>query len=51
MEVNEHQQSEDIISVDFYKSESVKKMIAEGKIECLITLGALLKYFAYAEKI
>ena len=49
IEVNEHQQSEDIIGVDFYKSESVKKMIAEGKIECLITLGALLKYFAYIE--
>lgn len=51
IEINENQQSEDIISVDFYKQESIKKMIAEGKIECLITLGALLKYFVYAENI
>lgn len=49
IEINEGQQSEDIIDVAFYKPESIKKMINEGNIECLITLGALLKYFAYIE--
>lgn len=46
-EVNEHQRSEDIEEVAFYTPETVKKMIKEGKIECLITLGALSKYFCY----
>lgn len=51
LEISKDQQSEEIIDVAFYKPEAVKKMIAEGKIECLITLGALLKYFAYIENI
>lgn len=45
--VNEQQRSEDIEEVTFYPPETVKKMIKEGKIECLITLGALSKYFCY----
>lgn len=45
--VNEHQRSEDIEAVAFYTPETVKKIIKEGKIECLITLGALSKYFCY----
>ena len=49
MEISKDQQSEDIIDVVFYKPEIIKKMINEGKIECLITLGALLKYFSYIE--
>lgn len=49
IEINKDQQSEDIIDVAFYKPEVIKKMINEGKIECLITLGALLKYFSYIE--
>ena len=49
IEINKHQQSEDIEGVAFYNPEKVKKMITEGKIECLITLGALSKYFCYIE--
>lgn len=49
IEINEDQQSEDIIAVAFYKPDIIKRMINEGKIECLITLGALLKYFSYLE--
>ncbi len=49
IEISKDQQSEDIIDVAFYKPEVIKKMINEGKIECLITLGALLKYFSYIE--
>ena len=49
IKINKDQQSEDIVDVAFYKPEIIKKMINEGKIECLITLGALLKYFAYIE--
>jgi hypothetical protein len=49
IEINEGQQSEDIIAVAFYKPDVIKRMIYEGKIECLITLGALLKYFSYVE--
>ena len=49
IEINENQQSEDIIDVAFYKPDVIKRMINEGKIECLITLGALLKYFSYVE--
>jgi ADP-ribose pyrophosphatase len=49
IEISKDQQSEDIINVAFYKPEIIKKMINEGKIECLITLGALLKYFSYIE--
>jgi len=47
--INSHQKSEDIESVIFYKPEEIMKMIKDGKIECLITLGALLKYFSYIE--
>lgn len=47
--VDEHQRSEDIEAVAFYPPEAVKKMIKEGKIECLITLGALSKYFCYID--
>ena len=50
IEVNEQQRSEDIEGVAFYTNETVKRMIKEGKIECLITLGALSKYFCYIEK-
>ncbi len=49
IEISKDQQSEDIIDVAFYKPEVIKKKINEGKIECLITLGALLKYFSYIE--
>lgn len=49
IEINEQKKHEDIIDVQFYSSSSIKKLIAEGKIECQITLGALLKYFAYKE--
>ncbi|KAF5415055.1 MAG: hypothetical protein C5S48_06785 [Candidatus Methanogaster sp.] len=49
IEINEDQQSEDIIAVAFYKPNVIKRMINEGEIECLITLGALLKYFSYVE--
>ena len=49
IEINEDQQSEDIIAVAFYKPDVIKRMINEGEIECLITLGALLKYFSYVE--
>jgi len=49
IEINEDQQSEDIIAVAFYEPDVIKRMINEGKIECLITLGALLKYFLYVE--
>ena len=49
IEISKDQQSEDIIDVAFYKPEVIKKMINGGKIECLITLGALLKYFSYIE--
>ena len=49
IQINKDQRSEDIIDVVFYKPEIIKKMIKEEKIECLITLGALLKYFAYIE--
>lgn len=49
IEINKHQQSEDIEGVAFYKPATVKKMIKDGKIECLITLGALSKYFSYIE--
>jgi len=49
IEISKDQQSEDIIEVTFYKPEVIKKMINDGKIECLITLGALLKYFSYVE--
>ena len=49
IEISKDQQSEDIIGVAFYKTEVIKKMINEGKIECLITLGALSKYFSYIE--
>ena len=47
IEINREQKSEDILDVVFYNPEIVKKMINNGKIECLITLGALSKYFAY----
>lgn len=50
IEVNEQQRSEDIEAVAFYPPEIVKNMIKEGKIECLITLGALSKYFCYIDK-
>jgi len=49
IEINEDQQSEDIIAVAFYKPDVIKRMINEGEVECLITLGALLKYFLYVE--
>ncbi len=49
IEINKHQKSEDIEGVTFYKLGTVKKMITDGKIECLITLGALSKYFCYIE--
>ena len=49
IEISKDQQSEDIIDVAFYKPEVIKKMINEGQIECLITLGALMKYFAHIE--
>jgi hypothetical protein len=49
IEINKHQKSEDIEGVAFYTFETVKKMIKDGKIECLITLGALSKYFCYIE--
>lgn len=49
IEINKHQNSEDIEGVAFYKPETVKKMIKDGKIECLITIGALSKYFCYIE--
>lgn len=49
IEINKHQQSEDIEEVAFYEVETVKRMIKDGKIECLITLGALSKYFCYVE--
>ena len=46
IEIDFHQKSEDIEKVIFYKSEDVMKMIRDGKIECVITLGALVKYFS-----
>jgi len=49
IEISGEQKSEDIIDVVFYNPEIVKKMINDGKIECLMTLGALSKYFAYIE--
>ncbi len=47
IEINKSQESEDIKGVEFFKPEAVQKMIKEGKIECLMTLGALSKYFSY----
>lgn len=49
VEIGQNQESEDICGIGFYESETVKKMIKDGKIECLITLGALMKYFAFVE--
>lgn len=49
VEIGQNQESEDICGIGFYESETVKKMIKDGKIECLITLGALIKYFAFVE--
>jgi hypothetical protein len=49
IEINESKKSEDISKVMFYKLDLVKNMINEGKIECLITLGALSKYFCFIE--
>ena len=46
IEIDFHQKSEDIEKVVFYKSEHVMKMIRDGEIECVITLGALVKYFS-----
>lgn len=46
IEIDFHQMSEDIEKVIFYKPEDVMKMIRDGKIECVITLGALVKYFS-----
>jgi len=46
IEIDFHQMSEDIEKVIFYKSEHVMKMIRDGEIECVITLGALVKYFS-----
>lgn len=47
IKINENQESEDIKSIEFFKPEIVQKMIKEGKIDCLMTLGALSKYFCY----
>ncbi len=46
IDINLHQRSEDIENIIFYKSEDIMKMISDGKIECMITLGALVKYFS-----
>lgn len=47
IETSKSQESEDIKGVEFFKPEEVQKMIKEGKIECLMTLGALSKYFSH----
>lgn len=47
--IKESQLREDIFEINFYEPTTVKKMIQEGKINCLITLGALSKYFSYIE--
>ncbi|MDD3245699.1 MAG: NUDIX domain-containing protein [Methanosarcina sp.] len=49
VEIGKNQESEDICGIRFYEPDAVKQMIKEGKIECLITLGALMKYFAFVE--
>lgn len=49
VEIGKNQESEDICGIGFYEPETVKQMIKDGKIECLITLGALMKYFAFVE--
>lgn len=46
-EINKYQKSEDIERVEFYTHNTVKKMIRDGKIDCLMTLGALSKYFSH----
>lgn len=49
VEIGKNQESEDICGIGFYEPETVKQMIKEGRIECLITLGALMRYFAFIE--
>ncbi|MDW5551505.1 NUDIX hydrolase [Methanosarcina sp.] len=49
VEIGKNQESEDICGIGFYEPDAVKQMIKEGKIECLITLGALMRYFAFVE--
>lgn len=49
VEIGKNQESEDICGIGFYKPDTVKQMIKDGKIECLITLGALMRYFAFIE--
>ncbi|MDI9395290.1 MAG: NUDIX domain-containing protein [Euryarchaeota archaeon] len=49
VEIGKSQESEDICAIGFYKHETVKQMIKDGKIECLITLGALMRYFAFID--
>lgn len=49
VEIGKNQESEDICGIGFYNPETVKQMIKNGEIECLITLGALMRYFAFIE--
>lgn len=49
VEISKNQESEDICGIGFYKPNTVKRMINDGKIECLMTLGALMKYFAFVD--
>jgi len=49
VEIGKNQESEDICGIGFYEPDTVKQMIKDGKIECLITLGALMRYFAFVE--
>jgi len=49
VKIGKNQESEDIRDIGFYEPNVVKHMIKDGKIECLITLGALMRYFAYVE--
>lgn len=47
VEIGKNQETEDICGIGFYEPNIVKNMIKEEKIECLITLGALMRYFAF----
>lgn len=49
IKIGKNQESEDICGIGFYEPNIVKQMIKDGKIECLITLGALMRYFAFIE--
>lgn len=49
IEIDESKKMEDICKVMFYRQDVIKEMINDGKIECLITLGALAKYFCFID--